>query len=57
MKWLGLLALLLALASCANNYKSNIKKDNTEANSERYYITILSTSDIEEALKATKVQK
>ena len=57
MKWLGLLALLLALASCANNYKSNIKKDNTEASSERYYITILSTSDIEETLKATKAQK
>jgi len=57
MKWLGILAILLALASCANSYKSSIKKDNTEASNERYYITILSTSDIEEALKATKAQK
>ena len=56
MKWLGISALLLALASCANSYKSNIKKD-TVTSSKKYYITILSASDIKEALKATKAQR
>jgi len=58
MKWLGLLALLLALASCANSYKSGTKKDTKRVvvNS-KYHITILSTSDIEEALQATKAQR
>ena len=57
MRWLGILTLLLALASCANSYKSNTKKDNTKASSERYYIIILSTSDIEKALQVTKAQQ
>ena len=53
MKWLGVLTLLLALASCANSYKNDIKKDTTT----RYYITILSASDIESALQTTKAQR
>ena len=57
MKWLGILALLLALASCANSYKSGIKKDNTKISGEKHYITILSASEIKEALQATKAQQ
>ena len=57
MKWLGILALLLVLASCANSYKSSIKKDNTKISGEKHYITILSASEIKEALQATKAQQ
>ncbi len=56
MKWLGILTLLLVLASCANSYKNDIKKDTTTS-SNRYYITILSASDIESALQTTKAQR
>ena len=57
MRWLGILTLLLVLVSCANSHKSTIKKDNTETSGERYYITILSASEIEEALQAIKAQQ
>ncbi len=57
MKWLRLLALLLALASCANSNKSDIKKDTVTSSNRYYSIAILSASDIDNALHATKEQQ